>query len=135
VPNGKFDLNNGGLISTDCAGCSWRYPNASYDERRSIRQQHVDYQQGFLWALGHEPDIPQEVRLELADYGLCADEFTTNGNWPEQLYARETRRLVGDTVFVQNDIFDLVDYNGQSRSVGMGSYEFDGACTVIVGCV
>ena len=25
LPNGKFDLNNGGVLSTDCAGCSWGY--------------------------------------------------------------------------------------------------------------
>jgi hypothetical protein len=48
-----------------------------------------------------------QVRSELAGYGLCADEFTSNDHWPEQLYARETRRLVGDSVFVQNDVFDL----------------------------
>ena len=31
------------------AGCSWYYPNSTYAERRKIYQQHVDYQQGFLW--------------------------------------------------------------------------------------
>eukprot|EP01047_Picozoa_sp_COSAG01_P125361 COSAG01_NODE_54402_length_332_cov_0.802575_1_plen_105_part_10 len=30
VPNGKHDMNNGGLISTDCVGCSWLYPNSTY---------------------------------------------------------------------------------------------------------
>ncbi len=43
LPNGKYDMNNGGLLSTDCAGCSWGYPDATYEERRRIYAVHVTY--------------------------------------------------------------------------------------------
>ena len=46
-------MNNGGLISTDCAGCSWLYPNSTYSERKTIHKQHVDYQQVLL----HEHEL------------------------------------------------------------------------------
>jgi hypothetical protein len=123
---GKFDMNNGGLISTDCAGCSWRYPNSSYAERRAIVARHVAYQQGYMWTLANDAAIPAPVRAALREYGLCADEFTENGNWPEQLYVREARRLVGDAVYTQNDVLAMRAYSATNESAGMGSYNFDG---------
>ena len=69
LPNGKFDLNNGGLISTDCAGCSWQYPNASYTLRDQIHAHHKQYQQGYIWTLAHDTSIAQNVRDELNTYG------------------------------------------------------------------
>ena len=73
VPNGKHDMNNGGLISTDCTGCSWYYPNSTYEERRKIYQQHVDYQQGFLWTLAHDEAIPKPVQDQINSFGLCKE--------------------------------------------------------------
>jgi hypothetical protein len=35
----------GGIISTDCTGCSWGYPDADYPQRDAITQQHKDYMQ------------------------------------------------------------------------------------------
>jgi hypothetical protein len=127
VPNGKFDMNNGALFSTDCTGCQWHYPNASYAERDQIHAHHKSYQQGFLWTLAHDSAIAKSVRDELNEYGLCKDEFINalNDHWPEQLYVREASRLVGDFVLTQNDILDLHDYDAENRSIGMGSYNFD----------
>lgn len=124
VPNGKYDMNNGGIISTDCTGCSWGYPNGTYEERERIREHHVQYQQAFLWTVANDPAIPKAVRDSLNEYGLCKDEFETNKNWPEQLYIREARRLVGDTVLTQTDVQSKPSYG--IRSIGMGSYAFDG---------
>jgi hypothetical protein len=128
VPNGKFDMNNGALFSTDCTGCQWGYPNASYEERDRIHAHHKSYQQGFLWTIAHDSAIAQSVRDELNEYGLCKDEFNNalNDHWPEQLYVREASRLVGDFVLTQNDVLDLHDYDAENRSIGMGSYNFDG---------
>lgn len=124
LPNGKYDLNNGGLISTDATGLSWLWPNATYEERQSIYQAHIDYQQGFLWTVGNDPAIPITVRNEVNSYGLCKDEFTMNNNWPPQLYVREGRRLVGDNVFIQQNIENRTSYG--NLSIGLGSYAFDG---------
>ena len=57
--------------------CSWFYPNSTYSERRKIVQQHVDYQQGFLWTLANDPAIPKPVQDRLNTFGLCKDEFVS----------------------------------------------------------
>jgi hypothetical protein len=43
-------------------------------------------------------------RNRYAAWGLCADEFTTTGNFPPQLYVRESRRMQGMYVITENDI-------------------------------
>ena len=128
LPNGKFDMNNGALFSTDCTGCQWKYPTASYAERDRIHAHHKSYQQGFLWTIAHDSAIAKNVRDELNEYGLCKDEFINglNDHWPEQLYVREASRLVGGFVLTQNDVLSLHDYDASNRSIGMGSYNFDG---------
>ena len=126
LPNDKFDLNNGGLFSTDCTGCSWQYPNASYALRDEIHAFHKNYQQGYLWTLAHDTSIAQNVRDELNSFGLCGDEFLNSKGWPEQLYVREASRVVGDFILTENEILKKTDYDLENRSIGMGSYAFDG---------
>ena len=48
VPGNKYDMNNGGGISTDLIGGSWGYPLAGYEERKQLFQRHKDYVQGLL---------------------------------------------------------------------------------------
>ena len=69
LPNKKFDLNNGGVLSTDCAGCSWYYPDSNYTYRRTIYNMHKRYQQGFLWTLANDKAIPATLQAELNKYG------------------------------------------------------------------
>jgi hypothetical protein len=123
-PTDKFDLNNGGLLSTDCAGCSWGWPAANASERARLWALHRDYQQGLLWTLSNDEAVPAAVRAEVRAFGLCADEFVASGGWPEQLYVREGRRLVGDAVFTQRDVQARADLG--LASIGLGSYAFDG---------
>ena len=55
-------------------------------------------------------------------WGLCRDEFVDNDNWPNQLYIRESRRMVGEYVVVQKDLqTDLT----KPDPIGMGSYNSD----------
>ncbi len=122
VPNRKTDTNNHGPFSTDFIGANYDYPEASYERRREIVKAHEDYQQGLMYFLANDPKVPQDVREEMAQWGLAADEFTDNGNWPHQLYIREARRMVGQYVMTEHDTFSEREI---ADPVGMGSYTLD----------
>lgn len=122
MPNGKTDTNNNHAFSTDNIGMNYDYPEASYDERAKIVADHVRYQQGLMWTLANHPRVPQQVRDHMKQWGLAADEFTDNGNWPTEIYVREARRMVGDYVMTQAD---CRRERVAEDSVGMGSYNMD----------
>ncbi|HWR50035.1 MAG TPA: FAD-dependent oxidoreductase, partial [Bryobacteraceae bacterium] len=118
IPNAKTDTNNHGPFSTDNIGRNWDYPEASYDRRREIIQEHVDYQQGWLHFIANDTRVPEDVRTEMAKWGLAKDEFKDNGNWPHQIYVREARRMIGKYVMTENE---LTKKRPTPESVGMGS--------------
>lgn len=122
IPNRKTDTNNHGPFSTDFIGMNYDYPEASYERRREIVREHENYQKGLMYFLANDPKVPADVREEMAQWGLAADEFTDNGNWPHQLYIREARRMVGQYVMTEHDTFSEREV---ADPVGMGSYTLD----------
>ena len=122
IPNLKTDVNNHGPFSFDNIGMNYQYPEGTYEQRRQIIQEHVDYQTGLLYFLANDPRVPDEIRMEMSQWGLAKDEFTDNQNWPHQIYVREARRMIGEFVMTENEIMDR---NPVKESIGMGSYTMD----------
>ena len=122
IPNSKADVNNNGPFSTDYIGGSWDYPDASYARKAEIFDEHRKYQEGFLYFLANDPRVPEALHREMNQWGLCKDEFTDNRNWPNQLYIRESRRMVGEYVMVQKDLQTELT---KPDPIGMGSYNSD----------
>jgi len=122
IPNRKTDTNNHGPFSTDNIGMNYDYPEASYESRREIIEEHEYYQKGLMYFLANDEKVPEDVRTEMAQWGLAADEFIDNGNWPHQIYVREARRMIGEFVMTENEIQGRSRVN---RSIGMGSYTMD----------
>lgn len=122
MPNRKTDTNNNRAFSTDNIGMNYAYPEADHATRAAIIKEHEVYQKGLMWTLANHPRVPQKIRDHMSQWGLAADEFTDNGNWPHQLYIREARRMVGDYVATEHDC-------RRTRickdPVGMGSYNMD----------
>ncbi len=122
IPNLKSDTNNHGPFSTDNIGRNWDYPEANYARRKEIFDEHVNYQQGWLYFIANDPRVPADVRTEFAKWGLAKDEFVKTGNWPHQMYIREARRMVGKYVMTENE---LTKKRPTPEPVGMGSYGID----------
>ncbi|HBE72201.1 MAG TPA: FAD-dependent oxidoreductase [Planctomycetaceae bacterium] len=122
LPNFKTDTNNHGPVSTDYIGMNYDYPEASYERRDEIAKEHARYQQGLLYFMANDPDVPEDVRRTISKWGLAADEFVDNDHWPHQLYVREARRMVGHYVMTEHDCLDRKE---TPQSIAMGSYTLD----------
>jgi hypothetical protein len=122
LPNAKTDINNQGAFSTDYIGGSWDYPDASYARRAQIWRAHRDYVQGFFYFLANDPALPEALRLEASRWGLAKNEFAGTEHWPHQLYIRESRRMTGEYVMIQQDLQTELT---KPDSIGMGSYNSD----------
>jgi hypothetical protein len=122
IPNQKADFNNNGPFSTDYIGHSWNYPNGAYAEKATIWKETLLYTESFFYFISHDPSVPQSLRDEANEWGLPKDEFTDTAHWPDQLYIREGRRMIGEYVMRQSDL----QVNRTKRdSIGMGSYNSD----------
>jgi hypothetical protein len=122
IRGSKVDMNNHGGFSTDFIGGNYAYPEADHATRERIFQDHVSYQQGLMYFLANDPSVPEAIRAEVGPWGLCRDEFTDTGGWPRQLYIREARRMVSDTVMTEHNC------KGEKVSedpVGLGAYNMD----------
>jgi hypothetical protein len=122
IPNLKTDTNNHGPFSTDYIGKNYAYPEASYEERLEILKEHTAYQQGLLYYMSNDEHVPESVKAEMANWGLATDEFQDNGNWPHQIYVRESRRMIGAYVMTEHDVLGAKEV---PKPVGMGSYSLD----------
>jgi hypothetical protein len=122
MPNRKTDVNNNHGFSSDNIGMNYGWAEADYAGREKLFQEHVRYQQGFLWTMVSNPRVPEKMRQEVGRWGLCKDEFRDSGGYPHQLYVREARRLVGGYVMTQHD---CQGRRTASDPVGLAAYTMD----------
>jgi hypothetical protein len=118
----KTDINNNGGFSTDYIGLNHNYPEADYATRAAIWKEHLEYIQGFLTFLGTDPRVPENVRAEMQEWGLCQDEFQDTDGWPHALYVREARRLLSDFVMTEKV---CRHEETPEDAVGLGAYNMD----------
>ncbi len=139
------DSNNAGSMSSNSVNGSNRWPDGTFEPvsfeklpaprrglgvplselyqlREKLFQEHVSYQQGYMYFLANDPQVPEELRKRVNTFGLCPNEFKETGHWPHHLYVREGRRMVSDYVMTQND---CEAKTSAPDPVGLGSYNMD----------
>ena len=134
LPNGKSDTNNmpRSLISTDLPEENYDYPEASYEEREKIVKRHRDYILGLLYFLQNDPDMPDELRAECAEWGFAKDEYRDNDHFPRQIYVREARRFWGLYTFSMHDAMlapGMLRTPIHFDSIACGGYAMDSHAT------
>lgn len=117
LPNQKFDVNHMDLVNA-----SWNYAESSYEGRTYINNYHKNYQQGLLYFLANDKEVPEQLRKDVQRYGYAKDEFADNGNWPYMLYIREGRRMRGQYSMKQQDAWDIPH---KEDAIALGSYFLD----------
>ena len=122
MPNHKTDINNNGGFSTDFIGMNYDYPDADYATRQKIAKAHENYIRGFLTFLATSPRVPENIRREMQPWGMAADEFTETGGWPQALYVREARRMIGAYVMTEKN---CRYQETVTDSVGLAAYNMD----------
>lgn len=105
LPNGKTDANNQHLawISTDLPEENRPWPTADWAWRDRFALRLRAYTLGLFWFMQHDPEVPESFRRNAARFGLAADEYADNGNFPRQVYVREGRRILGEHCFLAHD--------------------------------
>jgi len=124
LPGGKFDANNGiwkqfsmGLVG----GCN-EWCEADEAGRAKIWEAHRQYTLELFHFLTTDAAVPEPLRAQLAEFGLCRDEFASYGHWSPQLYVREGRRMQGEYVVSQKDI---VEATAKDDAVVVSSFPID----------
>jgi hypothetical protein len=105
LPNGKTDANNQHLafISTDLPEENYPWPTADWAWRDKFQERLRNYTLGLFWFLQNDPEVPESFRTHARRFGLAADEYRDNRNFPRQVYVREGRRILGEHCFVAHD--------------------------------
>lgn len=108
LPGNKFDANNGigKQFSMGLVGACNGWSEADEAGRAKIWEAHKQYTLEMHHFLSTDPAVPEWLRKEMAEIGLCRDEFAAYGHWSPQLYVREGRRMLGEYVVSQKDIMD-----------------------------
>ncbi len=120
LPNNKYDLNAYYSSFTNLTMNPDFFSNLQ--GRAAMLANYSSYLQSFLWFVQNDPSVPALEHNALSGFGLCADEFTSTGGWPQAPYLREGRRLIGQTTMTTRDIFgNRIRQDG----IAVGSYTLD----------
>jgi len=108
LPGGKFDANNGigKQFSMGLVGACNGWSEADEAGRAKIWEAHKQYTLELYHFFCTDPAVPEALRKEHAELGLCRDEFASYEHWSPQLYVREGRRMKGMYVVSQKDIVE-----------------------------
>ena len=86
-------------------GCNG-WSEADVAGRGKIWEAHKQYILELYHFFCTDPSVPQGLRKQHAELGLCRDEFASYDHWSPQLYVREGRRMKGMYVISQKDIIE-----------------------------
>jgi len=115
MPDHKYELNQHPQ-GNDLQGTNYRWPWASPKARAKMEEQFRNHALGYLYYLQTHDHLP--------NLGLPDDEFPENGGFPETLYVREARRVVGLANLDEHDV-TFAGVRLRPDGGGIGDYPMD----------
>lgn len=98
LPNQKFLWNMPEVI-----GPQNKYPDGDWHVRENVVELHRRATRSMLYFLQNDPGVPADEQARWRNLGFARDEFVHSGNLPSEVYARETRRVMGRLIFTEKD--------------------------------
>lgn len=148
--NNALDVNTNNGFSTDLLFGSWAYPEATYTQRETIVQNHINWIQNLFYAHRNNTGLSSTIRTAANGYHLHNEHYLNNLPqdpvfWPCQPYVRESRRMVGDFVLGAEDVFQadgtvprsiktiaVISYAIDSHQMGRYAYQRNGVWEVFM---
>jgi hypothetical protein len=136
MPGGNFEINSNhpnndtGVPSEslDLAEENYGWPEAGVAERARLFRRYWNYQEGLIWLLQNDPEVPEAIRKDAQQWGFPKDEFTDNRGRPHHIYVRQGRRIWGEHTVNQNDA-KLLETTGlpahKPDGIAIAEYPFD----------
>lgn len=136
MPNGRFELNSDHVHpdtgvpseSLDLAEDNWDWPTATPERRAAIYRRYLTHNVGLIWLLQNDPEVPEPLRADARQYGWHRELWPANHHMPRQLYVRQGRRILGDSILTERDA-DLDPAIARTRvrpdSIGVIEWAFD----------
>ena len=136
MPGGNFEINSDhphpdtGVPSEslDLAEENYGWPEAGVAERARLFRRYWNYQEGLIWLLQHDAEVPEAIRKDALRWGFPKDEFADNRGRPHHIYVRQGRRIWGEHTVTENDA-KFVPTTGlpapQADGIAVAEFEFD----------
>ena len=113
MPGGKFEINSNHpdtrtgfpSESLDLAEENWGWSEWSPEERAKFFKRNWDHNEGLLWFLQNDPEVPAIIQDVMKEFGYPTDEFVDNNHRPHHIYVRQGRRIWGEYNLTENDAY------------------------------
>lgn len=117
-----YNYQRNSLFTIAPLSISQEYANGDYARKAGIWKYHQYYLAGIYTFLTTDERVPREFREKTAKIGFDKRHFSETDGWPQQLYVRVTRRMVGNYTVTQDDV-----YNNRKVEdpVGLAQYGID----------
>jgi len=119
LPNGKYEINQH-PFGIDWPDINHDYPTATRERRLEIERMYKDRALGYLYYFQNEKG--------LSNLGLADDEFVDSENFPQTLYVREARRIMGEYILKESDVTNARQFH-RFDSIAIGDYPMDSHAT------
>ena len=119
---GEYNYQRASLITIAPLGISHLYADGDYATKARVWKAHQDYLRGLHHFLSTDKRVPEKFRKETANLGLAKDYFPDTHGWPNQLYLRESRRMIGRYILTAHDVYNRTQV---ADPIGLAQYGID----------